>query len=113
MKRDCSNVCLTQREREVLALLCFRQTDREIADRLGISRRTASAHVASILGKLAVSNRREAAAAVLTLRTLDDGAHLAAAAMAEASAAWMHGAGSMIGPLPRPTPHLDAITTGD
>jgi DNA-binding CsgD family transcriptional regulator len=53
---------LTRREREVLALLYARRTDQEIADRLAISRRTASTHVANILAKLGVRNRREAAA---------------------------------------------------
>lgn len=53
---------LTRREREILLLLCHRQTDAEIADRLCISRRTASGHVGRILEKLAVHNRREAGA---------------------------------------------------
>jgi DNA-binding CsgD family transcriptional regulator/tetratricopeptide (TPR) repeat protein len=53
---------LTPREREVLALLCQRQTDPEIAEALFLSPRTASNHVANILAKLGVSNRREAAA---------------------------------------------------
>jgi DNA-binding CsgD family transcriptional regulator len=51
---------LTRREREVLALLCQRLTDAEIADILFISRRTASTHVTNILGKLGAGNRREA-----------------------------------------------------
>ena len=53
---------LTRREREVLALLCQRLTDPEIADRLFLSPRTASKHVGNILGKLGATNRREVAA---------------------------------------------------
>ncbi len=53
---------LTPREREVLAFLVHRYTDQEIADELSISVRTASHHVASILAKLGVANRRQAGA---------------------------------------------------
>ncbi|MGH2616227.1 MAG: LuxR C-terminal-related transcriptional regulator, partial [Thermomicrobiales bacterium] len=52
---------LTPRERDVLALLRERYTDREIATRLFLSPRTVSNHVANILDKLGVANRREAA----------------------------------------------------
>ncbi len=63
---DCSSA-LTPREREVLLLLVYRQTDREIADHLGIGRRTVETHVARILAKLEVPNRRDAAFAALAL----------------------------------------------
>ena len=53
---------LSPREHEVLGLLCERLTDPEIAERLFISRRTASTHVANLFAKLGVSSRREAAA---------------------------------------------------
>ena len=53
---------LTFREQEVLAFLCQRWTDPEIAAHLFISPKTVGKHVSNILGKLGVSNRREAAA---------------------------------------------------
>jgi excisionase family DNA binding protein len=53
---------LTRREREVLHLLATGRTDREIAESLFVSPRTINSHVASILGKLNVSHRRDAAA---------------------------------------------------
>jgi non-specific serine/threonine protein kinase len=53
---------LTVREREVLALLCQRLTDPEIAAQLFISPRTANRHVSNLLAKLGAANRREAAA---------------------------------------------------
>ena len=53
---------LTFREQEVLALLCQRWTDLEIATHLFISPKTVGKHVSNILGKLGASNRREAAA---------------------------------------------------
>ena len=53
---------LTPREAEVLALVARGLTNREIADALVISVRTASVHVSHILRKLDAPNRREAAA---------------------------------------------------
>jgi predicted ATPase/DNA-binding CsgD family transcriptional regulator len=52
---------LSPRELDVLRLMVDGKTDREIADTLFISPRTASKHVASILAKLDVASRGEAA----------------------------------------------------
>jgi DNA-binding NarL/FixJ family response regulator len=53
---------LSAREQEVFTLLTEYLTDREIAERLFLSHRTVERHVGSILEKLGVKNRREAAA---------------------------------------------------
>ena len=58
---------LSPREQDVLALLCQRLTDPQIAARLFLSQRTVESHVSSILGKLGVTNRRDAAAAAARL----------------------------------------------
>jgi predicted ATPase/DNA-binding CsgD family transcriptional regulator len=57
---------LTSREREVLRLLVDGRSDKEIAAALGISRRTASSHVATIRAKLDAPSR--AAAVALAVR---------------------------------------------
>ena len=46
------DVALTTREKEILNLLCERQTNPEIAERLFLSIRTVESHVRNILGKL-------------------------------------------------------------
>lgn len=51
----------TPHEREVLALLADRLTNKEIADRLYISVRTVESHVSSLLVKTGASNRRDLA----------------------------------------------------
>jgi predicted ATPase/DNA-binding CsgD family transcriptional regulator len=56
---------LTRREWEVLALLTAGASNREIAQRLFISSRTAGNHVASILSKLQAGTRGEAVARAL------------------------------------------------
>lgn len=55
-------VRLTRRESEIAALVAEGLTNREIAERLVITRRTAEAHVAHILGKLSVTSRAQLAA---------------------------------------------------
>jgi DNA-binding NarL/FixJ family response regulator len=51
---------LTAREREVLHLLSYRMTNKEIARRLEVRPKTVRNHVSSIVGKLQVTNRIEA-----------------------------------------------------
>jgi DNA-binding CsgD family transcriptional regulator/tetratricopeptide (TPR) repeat protein len=58
---------LTQREREVLALLEEGLRNAEIAARLVISEKTVDHHVSAILGKLGVGSRAEAVRAVAAL----------------------------------------------
>ncbi len=53
---------LTDREREVLALIVEGKSNVEIADELSVSLSTARFHVSTILSKLEASNRAEAAA---------------------------------------------------
>jgi DNA-binding NarL/FixJ family response regulator len=52
---------LTPREREVLALVAQGASNREIADKLVVSERTARTHVSAILRKLALVSRTQAA----------------------------------------------------
>jgi DNA-binding NarL/FixJ family response regulator len=59
---DSGLAALSGREYEVLRHLAEGLTDRNIAERLGISPRTVETHVGSILHKLGVRNRAQAAA---------------------------------------------------
>ena len=52
---------LTRREREVLDLLCTGMTNAEIAAELVLAEKTIDNHVSSVLAKVGVSSRREAA----------------------------------------------------
>ncbi|MFF4652303.1 ATP-binding protein [Streptomyces sp. NPDC001380] len=70
---------LTARERDVLRLLALGRTNRQIAEELYISPKTASVHVSNILGKLAVAGRGEAAALAHRMRLFPEDAGAAAA----------------------------------
>jgi DNA-binding NarL/FixJ family response regulator len=52
---------LTEREREVLALVAKGRSNKEIATELAITERTARTHVSNILGKLGLASRTQAA----------------------------------------------------
>jgi DNA-binding CsgD family transcriptional regulator/tetratricopeptide (TPR) repeat protein len=64
---------LTAREQEVLALVALGRTNRQIAETLFISPKTATAHVSNILGKLGVNNRVEAATIAHRLGIVEPG----------------------------------------
>ena len=53
---------LTEREREVLALVARGYTNKQVAEELTVSEKTARNHVSNILEKLGLSRRSEAAA---------------------------------------------------
>ncbi|MER0247038.1 response regulator transcription factor, partial [Streptomyces sp. HSW2009] len=61
---------LTPRERDVLRLVAVGRSNRQIAEELFISPKTASVHVSNILAKLEVSGRGEAAAMAHRLRLI-------------------------------------------
>jgi len=63
-----AEVRLTRRESEIAALVAEGLTNREIAERLVVGRRTAEGHVASILGKLNLTSRTQLAAWVAAQR---------------------------------------------
>ncbi|WP_328522209.1 helix-turn-helix transcriptional regulator [Kribbella sp. NBC_00359] len=62
---------LTDRERDVLALLADGKTNREIGAALYMSQKTASVHVTHILAKLGVRSRVQAAAIAVRLGLAD------------------------------------------
>ena len=66
---------LTARELDVLAAMAQHLTSREIADRLGISAHTIKHHIGNILGKLEVTDRRQAVARARNLGLLNSSQH--------------------------------------
>ncbi|KAB8165866.1 AAA family ATPase [Streptomyces sp. 3MP-14] len=68
---------LTPRELDVLALVAAGRSNRQIAEELFISPKTASVHVSNILAKLEVTNRGEAAALAHRLRLVGGGQRVA------------------------------------
>ena len=52
---------LSQREREVLALMAEGMSNSDIADKLGIGEKTVKTHVSNVLAKLGVADRTQAA----------------------------------------------------
>ena len=64
---------LTWREQEVLALLAKRLTNREIGERLHLAESTVKSHVGSIISKLGVKNRWQAAKRAKELGLLETG----------------------------------------
>jgi DNA-binding CsgD family transcriptional regulator len=62
---------LTRREREVLTLITAGHSDADIATKLSISPKTVGHHVESILTKLGVDNRTQAAAQARRSQTID------------------------------------------
>lgn len=64
-------IVLTPRQREVLLLLAQGESNRDIAERLGISEATVRVHVSSVMRVLDVENRTQAATSTYARRLLD------------------------------------------
>jgi RNA polymerase sigma factor (sigma-70 family) len=62
---------LTEREREVLALVAEGKSNKEIAQALKVTERTVEFHVSNVLGKLGLTSRVEAAVWVKEHRLCD------------------------------------------
>jgi DNA-binding NarL/FixJ family response regulator len=74
LRRSDLTSALTTRQRQVLALIAAGLDNAQIAGRLGISTRTARAHVSGVLERLGVENRTQAAVrAVMTRLPAPDG----------------------------------------
>lgn len=64
---------LTDREYQVLRLICFGLGNKEIALELCITVKTVEYHVANVLGKLGAANRTQAVLAALEQGLVDTG----------------------------------------
>ena len=80
--RVSDNAGLSTREMEVLRLLVAGHSDRQIAETLYISHRTAQGHVGSIFNKLGVNSRTAAATTAIRLGLVSDAADRYAGATA-------------------------------
>ena len=67
LRPEVAKLGLTTRELEVLGLIAAGRTNRQIAEALFITEKTAGAHVSNILGKLGVAGRVEAARIAMRL----------------------------------------------
>lgn len=70
VERPPASSVLTRREADVLRLIAVGLTDRQVAATLGVSRKTASNHVANILRKLEVPTRAAAVARAISERLI-------------------------------------------
>jgi DNA-binding NarL/FixJ family response regulator len=68
-----SNTQLTARERQVLELILMAQSNREIANQLGIEERTVKAYVGRLMRKTGADNRIKLSMSALSLDLLPDG----------------------------------------
>ena len=68
--RDDLGSVLTKRQRDVLALLAVGDSNKQIAQKLGIAEKTVKIHVASVCSQLGVDNRTRAAIIGLTMPAL-------------------------------------------
>ena len=65
-------VLLTDRELEILQLLCQAHSNAEIADLAGVTESTVKSHVSSIMTKLGVSSRLKAVVRAHELRLVNE-----------------------------------------
>jgi DNA-binding NarL/FixJ family response regulator len=62
---------LTERENEILRLIALGGTNKEIANKLGLSEKTVKNHISSIFQTLHVNNRTQAAVYALGKRDIE------------------------------------------